>query len=247
MFTQIEITTVCNAHCFYCPQDTLPHRHMSKECFKQILQSEKAPTVLLLQGTGEPLMHPSFWKMVILAKERGHRIGIITNGSIDIDLKYLFLLDTIGFSLDTLDEEIAKQSGRTSPVQTIKHLLACHTLIPKKIQLYAVNYGQDLEPLKAFAKEQNIPLAIQRIQPKKSYQAHYTTAPLPYTTYQCTYLENEKMHYYFVDGTKAPCCFMIDSTKVLPTTQIQHHLSQKSVPSCCTQCGELTGHKRLYI
>ncbi|ATB70216.1 hypothetical protein SJPD1_2117 [Sulfurospirillum diekertiae] len=142
---------------------------------------------------------------------------------------------------------LAKRSGRTSPSQTLKHLLACHTLTPKKIKLYAVNYGQNLEPLKSFAKEQNIPLVIQRIQPKKSYQAHYSTEPLPYTTYQCPYLENEKMRYYFVDGTKAPCCFMIDSTKVLHAKVIQHHLAQKSVPSCCTQCGELTGVKRLYM
>jgi len=247
VFTQIEITTVCNAHCFYCPQDTLPHSHMSEECFKKIIQSEKIATLLLLQGTGEPLMHPSFWKIVALAKEMGHRISIITNGSIDIDPKHLFLLDTIGFSLDTLDEALAKRSGRTSPAQTLKHLLACHRLTPKKIKLYAVNYGQDLEPLKAFAKEQNIPLAIQRIQPKKSYQAHYSTEPLPYTTYQCPYVESEKMRYYFVDGTKASCCFMIDSTKVLHPKVILHNLSQKSVPSCCTQCGELTGVKRLYM
>lgn len=46
MFTQIEITTVCNANCFYCPQDTLPHSHMSEECFKQIVKSDKAPTLL---------------------------------------------------------------------------------------------------------------------------------------------------------------------------------------------------------
>jgi len=157
------------------------------------------------------------------------------------------LLDTIGFSMDTLDEALAKRSGRTSPAQTLKHLLACHILTPKKIKLYAVNYGQDLESLKAFAKEQNIPLVIQRIQPKKCYQAHYSTEPLPYTTYQCPYLDNEKMRYYFVDGTKAPCCFMIDSTKVLHPKVIKHTLAQKSVPSCCTQCGELTGVKRLYM
>lgn len=97
------------------------------------------------------------------------------------------------------------------------------------------------------AKKQNIPLAIQQIQPKKSYQAHYTTEPLPYTTFQCLYLENEKMHYYFVDGTKSPCHYMIDSNKVLPMAQIRQYLAQKNVPSCCTQCGELTGVKRLYI
>jgi MoaA/NifB/PqqE/SkfB family radical SAM enzyme len=247
MFTQIEITTVCNAKCFYCPNDTLEHKHMAWECFERIVQSEKSPTMLLIQGTGEPLLHPFFWEMVAHAKSKGHRISIITNGSIALSSTHMVLLDHIGFSLDTLDEALAKRSGRTSPAQTLKHLLACHILTPKKIKLYAVNYGQDLEALKTFAKEQNIPLAIQQIQPKKSYQAHYSTEPLPYTTYQCPYVENEKMRYYFVDGTKAPCCYMIDSSKVLHPKVIQHALSQKSVPSCCTQCGELTGVKRLYM
>ena len=67
-------------------------------------------------------------------------------------------------------------------------------------------------------------LAIQNFQPKKSYQAHYTTEPLPYTPYQYLYLENKKMRYYFVDGIK-----------VLPTAQIRQHLAQKNVPSCYTQ------------
>jgi molybdenum cofactor biosynthesis enzyme MoaA len=247
MHTQIEITTVCNANCFYCAHDTLTHTHKSWECFEAILHSERRPTTLLLQGTGEPLLHPLFWKMTAFAKERMHRISIITNGSLPIEPKHLFLLDEIGFSLDTLDEAIAKRSGRTSPSQTIKHLLACHDLTPKKIKLYAVNYGQALAPLRAFAKEYHLPLTIQNLQPKKSYQVHYKTKPLPYTLFQCSYLEHEKMRYYFVDGTKAPCPFMINATNVLPITQIKQHLAQKNVPSCCTQCGELTGLKRLYM
>ena len=56
----------------------------------------------------------------------------------------------------------------------------------------AVNYEQDLEPLKTFAQEHGIALAIQQIQPKKSYQAHYRTEPLPYKTFQYSYLENDK-------------------------------------------------------
>lgn len=247
MYTQIEITTVCNAKCFYCAHDTLPHKHMSWECFERIVQTEKSPTMFLLQGTGEPLLHPLFWEMTVYAKKRGHRISVITNGSISINPHSLFLFDEIGFSLDTLDEEVAKKSGRTSPSQTIKHLLACDSVVPKKVKLYAVNYGQDLEPLKAFAKAYNIALTIQNLQPKKSYQAHYTTQPLPYVTFQCSYIEKEKMRYYFVDGTQAPCCYMIDVSKVLPTKQIQALLAQKNVPSCCTQCGELTGVKRLYM
>ncbi|WP_263832967.1 radical SAM protein [Sulfurospirillum oryzae] len=248
MFTQIEITTACNAKCFYCPNGTLEHKHMSWECFERILQAEKSPTMLLLYGTGEPLLHPFFWEMVAHAKGKGHRVSTITNGTIALSATHSVLLDHIGFSLDTLDEALAKRSGRTSPSKALKHLLACHALAPKKIKIYALNYGQDLAPLKAFAQEHGIALAIQQIQPKKSYQVHYTTEPLPYTTFQCSYLENEKMRYYFVDGTKAPCCFMIDATKVLPTKQIQQHLAQKNnVPSCCTQCGELTGVKRLYM
>lgn len=247
MYTQIEITTVCNSHCFYCPQETITHTHMSWQCFEEILQIEKEPTMLLLQGTGEPLLHPSFWKMVAYAKEKKHRVSIITNGMQEIDPQYIFLLDNIGFSLDTLCEETAKKSGRTSPSLTLKHLLSCYALAPKKIKIYAVDYGQDLAPLKKFAKEHHIFITIQRLQSKKSYQVHYENEPLPYITYQCSYLANEKMRYYFVDGTKAPCPFMIDSSKVLSNKHIQEQFEQKIVPGCCTQCGELTGTKHLYM
>jgi len=220
---------------------------MAWDCFERIVNAEKTPTFLVLHGTGEPLLHPFFWEMVAHAKSKGHRISTITNGTMALPATHMVLLDHIGFSLDTLDEALAKRSGRPSPAQTIKHLLACHALIPKNIKLYALNYGQDLDPLKAFAKEHSIALTLLHIQLKKSYQAHYSTEPLSYTTYQCSYLENEKMHYYFVDGTKAPCPFMIDATKVLNPKVIQHHLAQKNVPSCCTQCGELTGVKRICL
>lgn len=146
MLMQIEITTVCNANCFYCAQDTLMHTHMSWECFEAIVRFERRPTTLLLQGTGEPLLHPLFWKMTAYAKERMHRISIITNGSLP-------------------------------------------------------------------------------------------TEPLPYITYQCLYLDNEKMRYYFVDGSKAPCPFMIDATKVLHTKVIQQHLAQKNAPSAANLQG----------
>lgn len=49
MYTQIEITTVCNSKCFYCPNDTLEKMHMSWSCFEKIIETEKSPTMLLLQ------------------------------------------------------------------------------------------------------------------------------------------------------------------------------------------------------
>lgn len=241
MFTQIEITTACNAACFYCPNDTLKSEHMAQECFEHILKEEKQPTTLLLHGMGEPLLHPFFWEMVLYAKQRSHQIRIMTNGSIALNPTHLCLLDHIGFSLDTLNEDIAKQSGRPSPQKVLKNLLACHQKAPRKITIYSVNYQQNLEPLKQFAKEHQIPLKIQPLQTKKSYQAHYETTPLEYKTFECPYLENEKMKFYFVNGTKAPCSFMIDSSKVLHDKVIQHNLARNTVPSCCTQCTELTG------
>lgn len=56
MFTQIEITIACNTKCFYCPSDTIKHTHMAWECFEKIVQTEKLPTMLLVQRISEPLL-----------------------------------------------------------------------------------------------------------------------------------------------------------------------------------------------
>ena len=80
--------------------------------------------------------------------------------------------------------------------------------------VFSVSYGQNLRNLKLFTKKYNIPHVIQNLQTKTSYQAKYKTTSHKYTKHECSYIKNDRMTYYFADGTVAPCCFMIHKEDV---------------------------------
>lgn len=245
MICQIEITTYCNAKCFYCPNEFLEHRHISFTLFTEIIDSLPTQSDLLLQGTGEPLLHPQFWEMVAYARLRGHKVGIITNGTVLIEDEQLGQIDTIGISIDTLCTETAKRSGRPDPIPIVNALTHYHKVTSGKIRIYAVDYGQDIYPLKSFVESLGIRLTVQQIQRKTSYQRHYTTPQLPYKHLQCRYIDNEIHRYFFVNGKQVPCCYMIDVDSALSTEEVADSFHHGIVPQCCSQCGELVGTPRL--
>lgn len=245
MIYQIEITTYCNAKCFYCPNEYLPKQHMPIDQFKSIINESPKGCMVLMQGTGEPLLHPQFWEMVSFVKARGNKVGIITNGTIVITDEQLGQIDTIGISLDTLSVEEAKHSGRVNPTPLLELVVHYHSVVSKKIRIYAVDYGQDLSSLKSFVKTLGIDLTVQRIQGKTAYQKCYTTPQLPYQYLRCRYIENEIHRFFFVNGKQSPCCFMIDVESALSAEEVADHFHRGIVPQCCSQCGELVGIPRL--
>lgn len=245
MICQIEITTYCNAKCFYCPNEYLPKHHMSIEQFKLIIDDCPNGCMVLMQGTGEPLLHPQFLEMATYVKARGNKVGIITNGTIAIADEQLGQIDTIGISLDTLSVEEAKRSGRPNPTPILGLLAHYHSVIPKKIRIYTVDYGQDLSSLKSFVKTLGIDLTVQRVQGKTSYQKRYITPQLPYKHLRCRYIENEIHRFFFVNGKQAPCAYMIDVDSALSTEEVADSFHHGIVPQCCSQCGELVGTPRL--
>lgn len=89
---QIEITTLCNLRCHYCPQFPKlprPKELMSAEVWEQSLEvvrffvRQGTQTELSLTGIGESLLHPDFVRMVEMAREAiGPRrpLTLTTNG-----------------------------------------------------------------------------------------------------------------------------------------------------------------------
>lgn len=245
MIYQIEITTYCNAKCFYCPNEYLHKQHMPIEQFKSIINESQKGCMVLMQGTGEPLLHPQFWEMVSYVKARGNKVGIITNGTIAIADEQLEQIDTIGFSIDTLSAKVAKHSGRPDPIPILDIVTHYHSIAPKKIRIYSVDYGQDIAPLKSHVEKLGINLTVQRIQGKTAYQKRYTTPQLPYQYLRCRYIENEIHRFFFVNGKQSPCCFMIDVENALSVEEIADYFNRGIVPQCCNQCGELVGISRV--
>ncbi len=218
---------------------------MSFDKFTHLIDKIESPSHLKLQGTGESMLHPEFDKFVLYAKQKGHFVDIITNGTIEISGIRLHNMNKVGFSIDTLDKKLADKNGRKNLDKVITNLIKAHRKAPKKCMIFSVNYGQDLSLLNKFAHDYKIPHIIQNIQTKTSYQLKYKTKENSYTKYECSYINENKMSFYFVDGTLAPCPYMIDVNNVVCKNEIIGMFSKSIVPKCCEQCGELVGKSRL--
>ncbi len=76
---------------------------MSIDTFSKLIPSLKRTKLVYLQGWGEPLLNPGFFKMVRIARDAGCRVGTTTNGMlIDDDMIaeiFISELDIITFSL----------------------------------------------------------------------------------------------------------------------------------------------------
>lgn len=84
----VEVTSVCNLACATCIRNAWsePLGHMPVERFLRLVQGLPVTQpgaeaiTLSLSGFGEPLAHPHFLDLVRLARERGLRVEIVTNG-----------------------------------------------------------------------------------------------------------------------------------------------------------------------
>jgi len=110
----------CNALCPHCPYTNSNIRkeykdapHMPEATFKKIAdEAGKYGAYLRISGGGEPMLHPKAVELLVYAKSKGCKIGLITNGSLFNDDKARALLeagvDMIEFSVDACDEETYK-------------------------------------------------------------------------------------------------------------------------------------------
>lgn len=117
MMLVLSFVYVCNAGCPNCPYNNSEIREsykdamlMSDEVFRR-LADEAGPhkSLLRLSGGGEPMLHPKAVEHILYAKEKGCRIGLITNGSRFNEENLTQLIsagvDAIEFSVDAGDAE----------------------------------------------------------------------------------------------------------------------------------------------
>ena len=78
---QIEITSVCNMHCNFCPHPSMVRskKHMSMEVFAKASQYFVRGQTLGLYMMGDPLLHPKLLDMIDTAVEKGCKPEIATN------------------------------------------------------------------------------------------------------------------------------------------------------------------------
>lgn len=77
----VELTTRCNLHCRMCVKyaagSCIPEGDMPLEVFKKLLPSLGHVRTLILNGIGEPLMHPDLEEIIRLARTRMPVDGVI--------------------------------------------------------------------------------------------------------------------------------------------------------------------------
>jgi len=117
MMVVLSFVYPCNAECPNCPYTNSNIRgtykdapFMSEETFK-IIADEVGPhkAWIRLSGGGEPMLHSKAVECIEYAKEKGAKIGLITNGSKFNEENSMRLLtagvDMIEFSVDASDPE----------------------------------------------------------------------------------------------------------------------------------------------
>ena len=79
----LEITNICNRACSFCPGTVRPHRRMTMEEFDRVTDRLRGVTEYLYYHVmGEPLTHPLLPDFIRLAKKKGFRSAITTNGTL---------------------------------------------------------------------------------------------------------------------------------------------------------------------
>lgn len=80
-FLNIEPTTRCNFNCWYCVGRHMKQEDIRVEDFARVLDNFPSVKTIALVGEGEPLMHKGFFEMAGMARDRGIKVMIISNGS----------------------------------------------------------------------------------------------------------------------------------------------------------------------
>ena len=79
----IEITNICNRSCSFCPGTIRPLRRMSLPEFDTVTDRLRGVTEYLYYHVmGEPLTHPDLPDFIRLAKAKGFKSAITTNGTL---------------------------------------------------------------------------------------------------------------------------------------------------------------------
>ena len=104
----IEITSVCNLKCSFCPQTKRKSEFMNIDTFRNILDQIKNYTdYIYLHVKGEPFLHPHIDELLDISYEKGFQVNITTNGTLIHKIKDKIMgkpaLRQLNFSLHSFD------------------------------------------------------------------------------------------------------------------------------------------------
>lgn len=81
----IEITNVCNLSCDFCPKHNRPERRMSAQEFDLVTDRLRDRAIFLyFHLMGEPMLHPLLPDFIRMAREKGFRTVLTSNGTLPV-------------------------------------------------------------------------------------------------------------------------------------------------------------------
>ena len=148
---QVEVTSYCNAACFYCPRtvyrDTWLNRHLTLEAFERLALALTRTRMVFLQGWGEPFLNPEMMTMVRIAKDAGCKVGTTTNGML-LNAKSIYELvecgiDVLALSLAGVDERndvLRRGTSLNTVLEAIETLRETKKALGKKLPAVHIAY-----------------------------------------------------------------------------------------------------------
>lgn len=79
----VEVTNHCNMKCRYCPHPKMTRKKgfMSQETYEKVLDKQELD-YMELHNFGEPLLHEKIYNFIRMAKARGYKTQLSTNGTL---------------------------------------------------------------------------------------------------------------------------------------------------------------------
>ena len=94
----IEITNTCNLDCHFCPKHHRKRRQLSEEEFDLLTDRVRGKVCFLyFHLMGEPLLHPILPQFVTMAREKGFKTVLTSNGT--LLHRAMALLDTLPYKI----------------------------------------------------------------------------------------------------------------------------------------------------
>lgn len=190
---QIEITTGCNLRCAGCQRTlgmaagTWRNAHMPLDRFAAVLAHAPAADALILQGIGEPTLHPALPRMIAMARDTG-RFGVISFNSNALARETAYYDDLrkaglghISISVDSLTADTAEALREGTDTARLREAVRELTaLFQRSLTLSVVLSRRNLPELAGLLSElHTIGGRIVEIQPLVSYAT--TIDPLALT------------------------------------------------------------------
>lgn len=131
----VEVTSRCNMSCAMCVKQTSggadPEGDLSMPLFRALAPAFPGLDAFILNGVGEPLLHPQLEEMIRAARERMPTegwVGFQSNGLLLTDARAVSLasagLDRVCFSIDGVSPETFRKVRKGGEIEGVERALA---------------------------------------------------------------------------------------------------------------------------